>query len=188
MAIEARKSAWGRSWGGKPPFAPLPDASGSTGRRCLQLGGDVAVNVNLSTPNPLAVRPGTRYTLSGKLRTVTTDSSVKLSAGSLDFGSPLRAERPETWTRFEREFETAAGQWFIDQIALRLDGGGTAWVDELSLREAGGGAELLWEAAIRDPIRGFYNPTDCFILDQLVEAADAKGCICSCAWLLATCI
>ena len=73
------------------------------------------------------------------------------------------------------EFETAAEQRFIDQIALRLDGGGTAWLDELSLREAAGGAELLWEATIRDPIRGFYNPTDCFILDQLVEAAERKG-------------
>ena len=58
---------------------------------------------------------------------------------------------------------------------MRLDGGGTAWLDELSLREAASGAELLWEAAIRDTVRGFYNPTDCFILDQLVEAAERKG-------------
>jgi hypothetical protein len=175
MAIEARKSAWGRSWGGKLPFADAPDASGSPGRRCIQLGGDFADNVNLSTTNPLAVRPGTRYVLSGRLRTGATGTSVRLSAGSLDFGLPLRAERPYTWTRFEREFETAAEQRFIDQIALRLDGGGTAWLDELSLRETADGAELLWEATIRDPIRGFYNPTDCFILDQLVEAAEREG-------------
>ena len=57
----------------------------------------------------------------------------------------------------------------------RLDGSGAAWLDELSLREADDGAELLWEAAIREPIRGFYNPTDCFLLDQLVEAAERKG-------------
>nr|MCU0874692.1 DUF5060 domain-containing protein [Pirellulaceae bacterium] len=175
MAIEARKSAWGRSWGGKPPFAAASDADGSPGRRCLQLGGDFAANVNLSTPNPLAVRPATRYVLSGKLKTGATDSSVKLSAGSLDFGPPLQAERPDTWTRFEREFETASEQRFIDQITLRLDGGGTAWLDALSLRETGGGAELLWEAAIREPIRGFYNPTDCFILDQLVDAGERRG-------------
>jgi len=175
MAIEARKSAWGRSWGWKPPFAPTPDEDDAADRRCVQLGGDLGAGVNLSTPNPLAVRPGTRYVLTGKVRTVAADVSVKLSAGSLDFGPPLRAERPHTWTRFQREFETGAEQRFIDQITLRLEGGGTAWLDELSLREAGGGAELLWEAAIHDPIRGFYNPTDCFLLDQLVESAEREG-------------
>lgn len=175
MAIEARKSAWGRSWGWKPPFAPTPDADDPAGRRCIQLGGDQAASVNLSTPNPLAVRPGTRYVLSGKLRTAAADASVKLSAGSLDFGPPLQAERAGVWTGFQREFETGGDQRFIDQIVLRLEGGAAAWLDELSLREATGGAELLWEAAIRDPIRGFYNPTDCFLLDQLVEAAERKG-------------
>lgn len=175
MAIEARKSVWGRSWSWKPPFAPAPHASSSPGRSCIQLGGDLAASVSLATPNPLAVRPGTRYVLSGKLRTGATDTSVKLSAGALDFGPPLRAERSDTWTRFERELETGAEQRFIDQIVLQLDGGGAAWLDELSLREAGGGADLLWEATIRDPICGFYNPTDCFILDQLVEAAERKG-------------
>lgn len=175
MAIEARKSAWGRSWGWKPPFAPTPDADDPVDRRCLQLGGDQAASVNLSTPNPLAVRPKTRYLLSGKLRTAAADVSVKVSAGSLDCGAPLRAERPGEWTRFQREFETGADQRFIDQIVLRQEGGGPAWLDELSLREAAGGAELLWEAAIRDPLRGFYNPTDCFLLDQLVAAAERKG-------------
>jgi len=175
MAIEARKSAWGRSWGWKPPFAPAPDADDPADRRCIQLGGDRAAGVNLSTPNPLAVRAGTRYVLSGKLRTAAADTSVKFSAGSLDFGPPLRGEQPGAWTRFQRDFETGAEQRFIGQIVLRLEGGGTAWLDELSLREAAGEAELLWEAAIRDPVRGFYNPTDCFILDQLVEAAERKG-------------
>ena len=175
LAIEARKSAWGRSWGWKPPFVPAPDPSDPPGRRCIQLGGDFAASVNLSTPNPLAVRPGTRYVLSGKLRTGATDTGVKLSAGSLDCGPPLRGERPDAWVRFERPFETGAEQRFIDQIVLRLDGGGMAWLDELSLREAADGAELLWEAAIRDPIRGFYNPADCFMLDKIVEAAESKG-------------
>lgn len=175
LAIEARKSAWGRSWGWKPPFAPTPDAGGLAGRRCIQLGGDQAASVNLSTPNPLAVRPKTRYLLSGKLRTAAADVSVQVSAGSLDFAAPLRAERPGEWTRFQREFETGADQRFIDQIVLRREGDGPAWLDELSLREAAGGAELLWEAAIRDPLRGFYNPTDCFLLDQLVAAAEQKG-------------
>lgn len=175
LAIEARKSAWGRSWGGKPPWAATPDADASPGRRCVQLGGDFAPRANLSPPNPLAVRPATRYVLSGRWRTSTPNCSVSLAAGSLDLGTALRAAQADTWLDFTREFQTGAQQRFVDQITLRLDGGGTAWLDELSLREANGGAELLWEAAIRDPVRGFYNPTDCFLLDQLVAAAERQG-------------
>jgi len=175
MAIEARKSVWGRSWGWKPPFAPAPDSGDSTGRPCVQLDGRHAAQAAMSPPNPLAVRPATRYVLSGKLRTDAADTAVRLTAGSLDLGQPLRAERTDAWSRFECNFETGRDQRFIDQITVRLEGGGTAWLDEWSLREAAGGAELLWEAAIRDPVRGFYNPTDCFILDQLVAAAEREG-------------
>jgi hypothetical protein len=172
LAIEARKSAWGRSWGWKPPFAPLPEGAESS-RRCVQLGGDFATSVNLSTPNPLAVRPATRYTLSGRLRT-DSDSTLQISATSVDLGEPVRAERPHTWTRFQREFMTGSDQRWIDHLAFRL-ASGVGWLDDLSLREAAGGPELLWEAAIRDEIRGYYNPTDCFLLDKLVERAESAS-------------
>jgi hypothetical protein len=175
MAIEARKSVWGRSWAWKPPFAPAPQADDSPGRLCVRLGGSHPAQVAISTPNPLAVRPGTRYVLSGKLQTDAADAAVRLTAGSLDLGQPLRSQRPDVWSRFERFFETGRDQRFIDQITVRLDGDGTVWLDDWSLCEAAGGPELLWEAAIRDPIRGFYNPTDCFILDQLVDAAEREG-------------
>ena len=34
---------------------------------------------------------------------------------------------------------------------------------------------MLWEADVNRPIRGYYNPLDCFMLDQLVEAAEQNG-------------
>ena len=52
---------------------------------------------------------------------------------------------------------------------------GTAWLSDLSLKEAGGHAELLWEAEVNRPTRGFYNPLDCFLLDELVTAAEQRG-------------
>lgn len=175
LAIEARKSAWGRSWAWKPPFVPAPEAADSPGRQCVQLGGGHATEQAISPPNPLAVRPATRYVLAGRLRTDSAQAVVHLAAGALEVGLPLRSERVNAWSRFERTFQTGDDQRFLERLSVRLEGGGTAWLDDWSLREAAGGPELLWEAAIREPIRGFYNPTDCFLLDQLVDAAERAG-------------
>jgi hypothetical protein len=38
-----------------------------------------------------------------------------------------------------------------------------------------GGPELLWEADVNRPLRGFYNPLDCFWLDELLEVAQRRG-------------
>lgn len=175
LAIEARKSAWGRSWAWKPPFVPAPESADSPRGLCVQLGGGHAAQQAISPPNPLAVRPATRYVLAGRLRTDAPQTAVRLDAGPLELGPPLRSASPDAWSRFERSFETGHDQRFLERLAVRVEGGGTAWLDDWSLREAAGGPELLWEAAIREPIRGFYNPTDCFLLDQLVDAAERTG-------------
>lgn len=174
LAVEARKSVWTRSWGGKPPFVPVPGREkDAKPARCAQLGGGQPASVDLQTPNPLAVRPKTRYVLSGKLRTEGT-VALRIAAGSIAVSEPVRLDKERTWTDLRREFQTGPDQRFVDRITLRAEGG-TAWIDGLSLTEAGGGPELLWEAAINRPERGFYNPTDCFMLDQLLEAAEREG-------------
>ncbi len=43
------------------------------------------------------------------------------------------------------------------------------------MKETAGGSELLWEADVNRPVRGYYNPLDCVMLDQLVEAAEQNG-------------
>jgi hypothetical protein len=66
-------------------------------------------------------------------------------------------------------------EFWLGRLALRKIGSGTIWVDGLSLKEVGGETELLWEANVNRPPRGFYNQLDCFMLDELVEAAERNG-------------
>ena len=63
MAIEARKSAWGRSWDWHPPIVADP-ADGA--RKCLALTPSKALAVSPS--HPVALRPGTRYRLDCRVR------------------------------------------------------------------------------------------------------------------------
>jgi len=79
------------------------------------------------------------------------------------------------WTDFRREFAAGADQFRLGRVGFRLDGRGTAWLDELSLRERDGGPELLWEADVNRPPRGYYNPVDSFILDELIKAAEQNA-------------
>ena len=66
LAIEARKSAWGRSWDWHPPIVPAPDW-GEKMHQCLKLSGPhPTLNVNPS--HPVALRPNTRYTIAGRIR------------------------------------------------------------------------------------------------------------------------
>ena len=58
---------------------------------------------------------------------------------------------------------------------MQLQGEGAAWLDALSLKETSGGPELLWEADVNRNVRGFYNPVDCFMLDQIVASAQQHG-------------
>ncbi len=169
MCIEGRKSAWARSWDWRPPFAEEP---GSPGRQCVRLAGADGATLAVQPSQPVALRANTRYVVSGSVR---SDGSARLSlefAGAR-LGEPIAS--PEKWTPFRRELTTAANQWWLDGLALRLAGGGTVWLRNLSLREAGGGPELLWEADPSRPTMGNYNPVDCFILDKVLEYAEAKG-------------
>jgi len=54
-------------------------------------------------------------------------------------------------------------------------GSGTIWLDDLSLKETPDSPELLWEADVDRPVLGVYNQVDCFMLDELVEAAQSNS-------------
>jgi hypothetical protein len=174
-AIEARKSAWGRSWGWKPPFVPMPGQENDPkAPKCVKLAGPSGKTLDLNPSQALAVRPNTRYTFSGRIRTE-SGARVQASARNAPLGEPLASQPAETWTAFQREFTTGPSEQFLDRIVFRLEGPGAAWLDALSLREAAHAPELLWEAAVNRPIRGYYNQLDCFVVDRLVEAADEHG-------------
>ncbi|MBN1441324.1 MAG: DUF5060 domain-containing protein [Planctomycetes bacterium] len=175
MGIEARKSAWGRSWSWNPPFAPLPSAAAEdASRRCVKLSGGAGARIEVSPSHPVALRPETRYVLSGRVWTEGS-AAVRIEvSSSVDERVAAPGGEPG-WRTFRAEFRSQAGQHWLGRTTLRLEGEGAAYIDALSLREARGGPELLWEADPDRPARGVYNQLDCFLLDEVVAAAERSG-------------
>jgi len=172
MAIEARKSAWGRSWSWNPPVVQAPGSQGyNLGGLCIKLEGEAGKTVGVDPSHPVATRPKTKYVLSGEVQN--RGAVVELSMSGTDLGADLPVGRK--WQKFQREFTTSDSGWWLPRLTFRLSTKGAALIRNLSLREAGGGPELLWEADPNRPPRGVYNDIDCFILDQIVEAAEKHG-------------
>lgn len=167
LAIEAPKSAWGRSWEGRAPVVPMP---GEPSRRCVLL-------TNAVTPvrpsHDVALRPATAYRVTGRLRAA-AGVAVRLEVQGTTSPSLAPAE-PDTWAPFRHEFTTGPADHWLSGMQFRRDGPGEAWLADLSLQEVGGGPELLWEADVNRPVRGWYNPLDCFWLDELLTAAQRHG-------------
>ena len=167
LAIEAQKSAWSRSWARESVVVPMPGREGDPNApRCIRIKGDTTV----SPSHPVGLRPKTRYVLAGRLK-AEGSQALRFQVGSNDRQVPASSD----WQTFRQEFVTGDNERWLGRVALGLVGTGTIWLDALSLKEAEGGAELLWEADVNRPIRGYYNPLDCFMLDQLVEAAEQNG-------------
>ncbi|MBC8868193.1 MAG: DUF5060 domain-containing protein, partial [Planctomycetes bacterium] len=175
LAIEARKSAWGRSWGWRPPFVPMPDGNGGESEgQCVQIGSGKDATLRVLPSHAVALRPETRYVFSGRIKTE-PDAKVHIAVGAHVLAAPVSSGPEGQWNRFRLEFETGADEFWLGRTVFRLEGTGTAWVDALSLTEADGGPELLWEAAVNRRVRGFYNPVDSFMLDEVVAAAEKHG-------------
>jgi len=175
MAIEAKKSAWDRSWGRNAPIVPIPEnGNGPTGRKCVKIEGADGTSVTASPSHPVALRPKTRYVLSGRFM-ADGPSALRVSIGQDTWEFPCNGTAKNTTQEFRKDFVTADNDLWLERTALSLAGAGTIWLEELSLREAPDGPELLWEADVNRPIRGVYNQVDCFMLDQLVEAAEQNG-------------
>lgn len=171
MAIEAPKSAWDRSWARNAPVVAKADAAGNpVGGRCIEVAGEAGKSVSLQPSHPVAVRPGTRYRFSGTLR-AEAGTALSLAVG----GDTLELAPGPEWAPFSVDWTSGDGQYWLGQPAFRLNSGGKAWLDQLSLTEAAGGPNLLWEADVNRPVRGEYNPTDCFMLDELVASAERSG-------------
>ncbi|MHC4369794.1 MAG: apiosidase-like domain-containing protein, partial [Planctomycetota bacterium] len=143
-------------------------------RRCVTIAGADGASLNVSPCHPVALKGGNEYVLTGRFKEqggaalgveMTHDSDV----------SAFEAHAEGAWMDFACRFVAGENVRWLGRLALRKTGPGTIWIDNLSLKEAGGGAELLWEADVNRPARGFYNQIDCFLLDELVEAAEENG-------------
>ncbi|HNR99129.1 MAG TPA: hypothetical protein PKX48_07900 [Planctomycetota bacterium] len=175
MAIEARKSPWGRSWSWKPPFAPMPSGGEAPGAKCIALGSKPGDSATAAPPRPLAVKPGTAYTLSGRLF-ATGPAAVAIDVGGGAPVAPIAWDGRGVWEPFARRVEIGGGRRWLDRIALRLQAaGGPVFLRGLSLREAAGGPELLPQAEADAPVEGSYDQVDARFLDRVVAAAEAHG-------------
>ena len=169
MAIEARKSAWGRSWDWRAPIVSRPD---DPDEKCLRTTRDAPLRPNPS--QPVALRPGTKYAVSG-LAWAERPIQLNCEVNGTTSGPLSVADTPLAWSPFRYEFSSGSADFWLNGLRIQVEGEGVAFVRELSLREASGGPELLWEAAVDRPERGFYNPLDCFMLDETLAAAEKQG-------------
>ncbi|MBN1361681.1 MAG: DUF5060 domain-containing protein [Sedimentisphaerales bacterium] len=172
LAIEAPKSAWDRSWRRRDIIVPLPGAE--NGARCVKIEGDDGTSITASPSHPVALRPETRYVLRGRFRT-DGPTALRIQRQGNPLRTHLEAAAGGQWQSFHEEFTTGRNDYWLGTIVLAQVGVGTIWLDGLSLKEAAGGPELLWEADVNRPIRGAYNQLDCFMLDKLLESAEAHG-------------
>jgi len=183
LAIEARKSAWGFAWTWHPPITVMPGEDGYySDRLCVRLSGPKDSAVTGVPARGVALRPNTRYRVSGTIR---TDKEVEVCMEALRgrVGDPLPVTRKPPrdgwapqWLPFERQFTSGPNDWWLQGgITFRLGGEGTAWLMDLSLCEAESGVELPWGADVNRPVRGYYNLPDCAMLDAVIEAAEQNG-------------
>ena len=104
MAIEARKSAWGRSWGGNWPIVSMPGGEDAADpRKCVKLEGGDGASINVEPCHPVGLRPQKRYVVSGRFM-ADGPSGLRMQ---LSHGSPpaLFAAAPDgRWTEFRHEF------------------------------------------------------------------------------------
>ena len=172
IAIEAKKSAWDRSWNRGRRFVPVPGSENDPGaRKCVKIDNEP---VKVSPSHPVALRPKTRYTLTGRF-VADGAAGLRINVGRDNWDIPFDSAAGRKWQDFKREFAAGENEFWLGQITLGQVGSGTVWLEKLSLKETPDSPELLWEADMNRPILGVYNQVDCFMLDELVEAAQNNG-------------
>jgi hypothetical protein len=176
LGLEARKSAWGRSWDWRPPWSLLPghDAYHRDGW-CAVLGGSNPLAAKLSPSMPVGVRPGTEYRLEVNVRAERAPTDLRLeSSAGLAF-APLAIPRTGEWITVNQVLRTGSDQWWLGDLTLRAEGPGRLWLGGITLREVAGGPNLLWEADLARPARGVINEIDAEMLDQVLIRAEQAG-------------
>lgn len=169
MAIESPKSAFGRSWGPKPNLVPQPD---NQNKLCLEFAPGEESTISVSPSHPLALRPETRYLISGRLR---SENTVNVSIERNNSMQPVNLLTQQGWSKFQQEFTTKPNEWWLGNLRFKKKGAGKVWLADISLMEVGSNVELLWEADVNRPRMGVYNQVDSFMLDEVVSFAEKNG-------------
>jgi hypothetical protein len=166
LAIEAKKSAWGRSWSRENIAVPMPGSE----RKCIKIENKL---ITVSPSHPVALKPNTHYMLSGRFLSENT-TGLRIQIGSDNYQISYDSDG-KNWMDFKQKFITGENDFWLGRMTIGPIGSGTIWLDGLSLKETPDSPELLWEADVNRPVLGVYNQLDCFMLDELVEAAQNKG-------------
>lgn len=172
LAIEAEKSAWGRSWSGAANLVAHPDRAAPTDtKRCARLAGKAGHAIAVDPSHPVALQPETAYVLSARAKS-DNGAKVRLELG----GRSAAIEADRSWKSVALKFVTGPNDRWIERIRLVLESEGEALIDSVSLREdRPDSVELLWEADPNRPMPGTYNLLDAAMLDQLLAAAERDG-------------
>jgi len=172
MAIEAKKSAWDRSWNRGQRLVPVPGSENDPDApKCVKIEND---SIRVSPSHPVALKPNARYTLTGRFMAEEA-AGLRVNLDRNNWEIPFDLVGDIKWQQFKREFTTGENEYWLGQITLDHVGSGTIWLEDLSLKETPDGPELLWEADVNRAVLGVYNQLDCFMLDELVEAAQNNG-------------
>jgi len=186
MCIEGRKSAWGRSWSWRPPWTdrpehvPKPDFREFSqfahlpGAKVIRLGSEP---VRPDPSHRVAVQPNTRYVCSIALWASQT-ADVRCRVLGKDVVFSVKPDEVKHWIVKQASIASARDTWWLGPMEISAGGTGgdqaEIYLAGISLRDSSTERELLWEAEIDRPLLGRYNAVDCFMLDQLVTAAEEK--------------
>ena len=167
IAIEARKSAFGRSWGGRPNIVPCP---GDPARSCVHLSPTNAT-LRIDPSHRVSLKSRTDYQLTGRWRGVGAGLRIEAQGQRIE----LPATGTTEWHPYSLKFKTGPNERWLGNVNLAAAGDGELWVTDLSLKDSAGGPELLWEADLNRAVCGVYNQPDCFMVDEMVRAAEREG-------------
>ena len=170
IGIEARKSAWGRSWAWDTPFAALPGEEDSD-HKCVKLTGDQGTSIACRPSHRVALKPNTRYLMSYSVM-CRKGAGIQVEVSGQRFTPSVKARDQGSWKDVEISFATESEEYWLGSPRFILSQPGTVFLKDFSLKEEGGDAELLWEADPNRPVMGKYNQVDCFMVDRVVRAAE----------------
>lgn len=181
LGIEARKSAFSRSYSWYPPFINPPGNENYHSQKlAIQIGGDRPAVLDINPSEQVGVKPNHKYLLSGKV--MGEDGNLIIESGNKELGEPIAINKKSEWITFSREFMSTSNQWWLDNLRLRSGNGKKILIKDITLQEfadnlasSSSAYNFLWESDPNRPPHGVFNQTDCAILDAIITAAEKNG-------------
>ncbi|HEY3323475.1 MAG TPA: DUF5060 domain-containing protein [Planctomycetota bacterium] len=131
MAIEARKSAWGRSWGGKQTFVDVVEPGVPAGAKAARIGAPLGGNLALQPACDVALKPGTQYEISMLVKTE-EEAAFELAYGGKVLGEEVKSK--DAWAPVKRTITTGPNEMWLGRVELRSKRG-PALVRKISMKE-----------------------------------------------------